>query len=333
MISSELFIIILNWNGWNDTKECLESVYNSSFSNFTVILVDNGSKDDYPCIKEWATKNIDSFFEASVDSINSVQITDSDSGYRRLIFLKSSINLGFAKANNVGIRIAKKQNIPFVFLLNNDTIVPEDALQKLMEFIKEHHYYTAIVPQIRYYDPKDMIWCCGGRLNGFYESYYHKGELQNNLVLKGHKTITFATGCALLIRNSEFDLLSEKFFFGEEDFELSLRFKKLRKQMACVLDAIIYHKESVSIDRSSRYINKIFIHRLNRFIDIKTYAPDTWFFIIIYRSFKFFLMHLLVEKTGFLKAVKNAWTLFTMAVRLTEVNKQTFEHILNLQLK
>lgn len=333
MNSSELFIVILNWNGWNDTKECLESVYNSSFSNFTVVLVDNGSEHDYSEIKQWSEKNIDSFLEAPADNISSLQIAAALSIGKRLIFLKSNENLGFAKANNIGIRLAKRHNIPFVFLLNNDTVVPADTIKKLMNFIEENNNYTAIVPQIRYYEPKDMIWCCGGWLNGFYEAYYYKGEMHNNLNLHGHKKISFATGCALLIRNNEFDLLSEKFFFGEEDFELSLRFKKLGKKMACVLDAIVYHKESASIDRSSRHINKIFIHRLNRFINIKTYAPCTWFFIISYRSFKFFLMHLLIEKTGFLKAVKNALMLFEMASKLNEVNKQTFEHILKLQLK
>lgn len=332
--TQEVFIIILNWNGWPLTKQCLESLYNSSTKKFIILLVDNGSKDDCHHIRNWASENSDDFQEYSREQALQVYFKSIEKPSFRLALITNGENLGFAKANNVGIKIALNNKARYVLLLNNDTIVTNNALALMLSFIESNSRFVAVVPQIRYVDPPDTIWCCGGELNGFYEYYHYKGKSIKdlNVKLEGFKEITFGTGCALLFNVQQVGLLTEKFFFGEEDFELSLRLKKSGKKMACVLDAVIYHNESASINKSSRYLNKIFLHKLNRFIDIKTYAPKTWLFRITYRSFKFFLLHLFVEKTGLIKAVKNAFLLFKLSLRLNEVNKQTFEAILKLDL-
>src|SRR3989344_9330156 len=102
-------IIILNWNGWKDTIECLESLYKITYPNYEVIVVDNGSKDD------------------SVKQIRKVIKKNT-----RLILNKD--NSGFAEGNNVAMRqVLKEKKSKYVLLLNNDTVVDKNFLEPLVE--------------------------------------------------------------------------------------------------------------------------------------------------------------------------------------------------------
>jgi GT2 family glycosyltransferase len=330
MGNKKILIIILNWNGWADTKECLDSLQKTTGVDFTVAVIDNGSKDDCDCIEQYALAQFDNFTIYNIDDIKQ-ELQLPLPRPNSLILIKNGENLGFAKANNIGVKYAEKTGFEYIYLLNNDTVVEPDSLSKLAEVLYNSNY-SAVVPQIRYYNPADVVWCCGGELNGFHENYHYKNE---NIKLVPDKMlieISFATGCALLFKKCDINLLSEKFFFGEEDFELALRLKKEGKVMACVLDAVIYHKESSSINRSAKYLNKIYIHKLNRMINIKNYAPLRWPFITVYRSMKFFLLVLLVEKRGFYNALRLSTRIFLQAFLLKEVNKETFFAILNSDL-
>ena len=95
-------VIILNWNGKEDTLECLASVKKLDYSNYEIVLVDNGSVDD------------------SVDAISKQ--------YPDMTLLQTGENLGYAGGNNVGIRWALEQGADYILLLNNDTIVAADLL-------------------------------------------------------------------------------------------------------------------------------------------------------------------------------------------------------------
>lgn len=326
-----ILIIILNWNGWADTKECLNSVLNLKEVDFTTVVIDNGSTTDCELIEQYGLQHFQStsvYIKEDIMQASTLPVASPGS----LILIKNNENLGFAKANNIGIRFAELTSYEYVYLLNNDTIVESSSLQKLFKVLQTMSY-VAVVPQIRYYEPADTIWCCGGKINGFYEEYYYKNKPFNTLPDKNIIDITFATGCALLFKRSFIKNLSEKFFFGEEDFELSLRMREQGLKMCCVLDSIIYHKESASIDRSAKFLNKIYVHKLNRFINIKTYAPLKWPFIITYRSLKFLLLLLLVEKVGFFKSVKFAALLYFQAIKSDRVTKEMFFNALQLNIK
>ncbi|MEN6514775.1 glycosyltransferase, partial [Methanoculleus sp.] len=146
-------IIILNWNGWKDTIECLESVYQITYQNYDVIVVDNGSENEsIEKIKEYARGNLEvtsrffdysrenkplHYIEYSLDETKAekgkeAEIADLPS-WKKLILINNMKNYGFAEGNNIAIRYALKVlNPEYVLLLNNDTIVDRNFLDELV---------------------------------------------------------------------------------------------------------------------------------------------------------------------------------------------------------
>ena len=99
-------IIVLNWNGKEDTVECLRSLQQLSYQNFEILVVDNGSTDGSVA-----------WFRQELPDIT---------------LAENNTNLGFAEGNNVGIRCAIRRGADYVLLLNNDTIVNKDFLTYLV---------------------------------------------------------------------------------------------------------------------------------------------------------------------------------------------------------
>ena len=126
-------IIILNWNGWRDTLECLESVEALTYPNYEVILVDNGSVDDFVArICDWVMDRLDRWGPvqdrpavAPEALAPGTQVVLSTS---RLLLVRSDENLGFCSGNNLGMRLAARSGADFLLILNNDTIVTPDEV-------------------------------------------------------------------------------------------------------------------------------------------------------------------------------------------------------------
>ncbi|MGB7533083.1 MAG: glycosyltransferase family 2 protein [Halobacteriota archaeon] len=190
MKSPKVSIIILNWNGWEDTIECLESLYQITYPNseaffvnalpqragkgcYDVIVVDNGSEDDsIEKIKEYAEGKIkveSKFFEYSdknkpikfieytrerteAEGSKEKEITELPSN-RKLILIKNEKNYGFAEGNNIGMRYALKSlNPDYVLLLNNDTVVDKVFLSELIEIIESDEKIGIAGPKMYYYN-------------------------------------------------------------------------------------------------------------------------------------------------------------------------------------
>lgn len=242
-------IIILNWNGADDTLMCLDSLSRADGS-FFVVIVDNGSTDgSIERIKEYI-------------SSSSMDIT----------LLEMNANLGFARGNNKGIAYAAKRNPDSYLLLNNDTEVMPDFLIKLVEFQVNNPKYSILTPRIDFYYKKNVIWNCGGKLQCGFRRYLFAGCDDSKAVGKEYYPISFVTGCALFfmpdVLDADGSLFTERFFFGEEDFDFSIRMKRNKKRMACVTDALIYHKVGAA-NASHNIPGKIYLHLLNRYIDIR----------------------------------------------------------------
>ena len=181
-------------------------------------------------------------------------------------------NYGFAKGNNKGLEVASRISPDSYLLLNNDTEVLPDFLVRLQDFSARHPKYRVLTPKINFYYDKQKIWNCGGKLFFGFRKYFYAGCPDSAVKEKGHIDISFVTGCALFFYPELLDeqghLLTERFFFGEEDFEFSMRMQKDNVHMACVLDSLIYHKVGASGDKMYRS-GKVYLHYLNRFIDIR----------------------------------------------------------------
>lgn len=287
-------VIILNWNGWRDTVECLESLRRSTISDFTAVVVDNGSNDDsLEKIRAWI-ETLNSGGEEDISSLltefDREQIPVGSSSIKeksfsklpKFIILKNGENLGFAGGNNVGIRFALWIGYKRILLLNNDTTVEPDSLEQLLSFMDENRNYEVVTPMICYYDDPDIVWNCGGKLTWWgSRNYYHRDQKADQCPV-GHREISFITGCALMARADifrKYGLLSEQFFLGEEDYEFSLRMQREGIVMAAVPQARIFHKVSQAKESVFRddALPSAFIHHLNRFIDLKEhYRPLYW---------------------------------------------------------
>ena len=109
---ARVYIVLLNWNGWQDTLECVRSLERMEYRNWHAVIVDNGSTDDSVARLKGACPD--------------VTVVETDK------------NLGFAAGNNVGIRYALKNEADYVFVLNNDTTILPDTISAFVQFAEKH---------------------------------------------------------------------------------------------------------------------------------------------------------------------------------------------------
>lgn len=242
-------IVILNWNGADDTIRCLESL-ETARGAFFVVIADNGSTDDsVERIREYTAKS-------SLD----------------IRLLELDRNFGFACGNNKAIKYAAGNNADSYLILNNDTVVTPGFLTVLEEFMAANPKYSILTPRINYYYDRDIIWNCGGVLRMGFRKYRFAGCNESKVQGKKCLPISFVTGCALYFLPSVLQpdgtLFTERFFFGEEDFDFSMRMKQRGLNMACVTDSVIYHKVGSAGNQMVKS-GKVYLHLLNRYIDIR----------------------------------------------------------------
>jgi hypothetical protein len=137
-------ISILNWNGWQDTAECLQSVRRLEYPNYLIVVVDNGSlNDSVDRIKAWTHENLapgHAFAEYSEEAARRGGEAESEAALERapsahrLVLIRNKYNRGFSGGHNVAIQyaLARKPAADEVFLLNNDSRVAPDCLARLV---------------------------------------------------------------------------------------------------------------------------------------------------------------------------------------------------------
>src|SRR5260370_5037802 len=175
------YIVIVNWNGWKDTIECLESVFRLRHNDFVVIICDNASKDDsVRRIMEWAkgerlappaSSEMGSYTCPPVPKPIALSLLEDSrvnephlsGGCDRLILIRSEKNLGYAGGNNLGLRyILHRNDHDYVWLLNNDTIVHSDALAELVSRVEEEPRIGICGSRLCFYSAPQLIQAYGG---------------------------------------------------------------------------------------------------------------------------------------------------------------------------
>lgn len=287
-----VLVLILNWNGWQDTLECLQSLQASTYVGAQVAVLDNGSSDgSLEQIAGWAAGAAEavavvrydrSQAEAGGDVLHEAAVFGGLPPAQRLILIDNQENMGFAAGNNVGLRFALQRDYEYVLLLNNDTVVEATAIERLVQLLQEQQHLVGATPRIRYYD-SDRIWNCGGDLTWYGSRKYHwHGRPAAATPQREWGRITFMTGCAAFLRTSllhQVGLLTERFFFGEEDYEFSLRLQARGLALACCYEALVLHKVGRSIQRSSsqKVLRSSYVYHLARSIDLREHwSPLRW---------------------------------------------------------
>ena len=238
MINSKVAVIVVNWKKYDITSSCIESILNSTNSNFKIILVDNES--DNKKVKNFKYR----------DEIKIIQ---------------NKKNEGFSKANNIGIDYALKNNYDYTILINNDTIVEKNLIEVLLKTAQAKNL-SVVQPLILKYNSK-VIWNAGGRINYFFGNFITRKKVGNSLN-SSHELTEWLTGCCCLFKTKifkEIGKLDESFFAYYEDVDFSLRLKKHGYKIGFTSKTHIYHYESFSSISNNSKGGKLspHIHYLN----------------------------------------------------------------------
>ena len=232
-MQKEVYIIVLNWNGKEDTLECLESLEKINYSNYKIVVVDNGSEDD--------------------------SVSETKKQFPKVKIIENKKNLGFAGGNNVGIKYAINSGARYVLLINNDTTVEENFLSELVEVGESDEKVGVLGSKIYFHSEPDRIWFAGGKVSWLKNKGTHIGldQIDNGQYDKIKET-DYLTGCCLLIKREVIEkigVLEEDYFLYYEDTDFSLRAKNADYKIVYVPKSKIYHKISRSTKPgSSDYI-------------------------------------------------------------------------------
>jgi GT2 family glycosyltransferase len=222
--NSPVFVIVLNWNGKDDTLECLSSLRKAGVPGSHTLVVDNGSTD------------------GSVGAIRS-RFPDST-------ILEMKQNLRFAGGNNRGIAFALGNGAEFVLLLNNDTVVDEGFLGPLVERMRADNSIGMVAPKICYHAPPGRIWFAGARISYWLGTMAHIGiREEDHGQYDTARETDYATGCCVLVRRELIEsagMLDEAFFMYTEDADWSVRARKKGFRIFYEPRSRIHHKVSVS---------------------------------------------------------------------------------------
>jgi len=264
-------IVLVNYNGADDTIDCVRSLKNLKFTDYRIIVVDNKSTDQ---------------------SVKKLSMLSSDGS---IVLLKAEENNGFSAGNNIGIHYALDTlRADYIWLLNNDTVVQEDSLTGLLEGFHHNDHVGVTTAKTYYYKNKSLIWYAGGNINKITSRTEHwdygKFEHQNNKKAKPI-SVTFASGCCMLIKKDVFSKigdLDESYFLYEEDTDYCLRVTSGGYAIVYCPDAVIYHKVNASTGKSSGTVqyysirNKYWLihknyHGINKFIAMLYSSLQIWF--------------------------------------------------------
>lgn len=235
-----VYIIVLSWNGRNDTIECLKSLQQLTYPNALILLVDNASTD------------------GTVAAVRSA--------FPRVEILVNEKNIRFAGGNNVGIHHALRQGAKYVLLLNNDTVVDPDFLNYLVHGAEQDTAIGMAGPKIYYYrEPRlraempassnfgvqaRLIWSAGGTIEWWKGWISHVGIREYD---RGQydtiREVDYLTACCVLVKREVIErvgMLDERYFIYGEDADWCVRARRAGYKLLYIPSSVLWHKISVS---------------------------------------------------------------------------------------
>ena len=234
-------IVALNFNQTDVTCAFLESTKTLTYQRFETIVIDNGS---------------------TIDPTDQIQ----QGGYPNLRLIVSKENLGFTGGNNLGMREAKGD---YVFIVNNDTEVTPNLLEKLLAPFSKDQAIGVVSPKIKFYDHPTIIQYAGFRpMNPFTGQTGAEGNKEEDRGQHDVPGETFgAHGAAMMVKREVIEkvgMFAEKFFIYYEEWDWSARIRRAGYKIYYQPEATIYHKESITMGKESAI--KAYYHTRNRIL-------------------------------------------------------------------
>ncbi|MDD3985372.1 MAG: glycosyltransferase family 2 protein [Methanobacterium sp.] len=308
-------VIILNWNGWKDTLECLESLYQNNYPNYDVIIVDNNSEDNsVQKIKEYCNGQIiveSKFFHYQTQNkpIEIMEYIEKNgniqpktfmnnkkcptSALHNLILINTEKNHGFAGGNNIAITYANNfLNSDYILLLNNDTVQDKEFLVELVHTAESNKKIGFVGAKTYFYNPKNVIQVAGGAdINLKYIITLEKGlnhiddgSYDKNLELD------YIGGSCLLCRMEMLEkigLMDTKYFMYWEDADWGFRGNKFGYKSIYSYKSKIWHKVGSS---SKSYFQEYYFNR-NRIYFMKKNNKGIYYIKFLANFFTTLFLH------------------------------------------
>lgn len=296
-MTPSVYVVLLNWNGWEDTLECLESVLRLDYDNFKIVVCDNDSQDgSLEKIMAWANGKLAAqlssppLLSLTFPPILKPIIYTEYSGFAfenattidlaQLVLIQTGSNLGFAGGNNVGIRYALAQGADYVWLLNNDTVVDPDALTKLVERASVDKDVGIVGSTLRFYgDPERLQalggatfvpWRCRAQPIGIGSLY---GDISPERQQEIEQQTAYVIGASMLVSRRFLEsvgLICEDYFLYYEELDWACRATGKFK-LAYAPGSHVFHKVGAAAGNGSLFsLGFMFRSRL-RFM--KTFFP------------------------------------------------------------
>lgn len=249
-------IITLNWNTPDITCQFLESTRKLEYKNYEILVCD--MKSDIDPTEQIVSNN-----------------------YPNTRVLRSPDNLGFSGGNNWGIRQAKGD---YIFIVNNDTEVTPDLLDKLLLPFSSDPTIGVTCPKIRFFHSPAIIQYAGfnpinrytGRTTALGSRQEDKGQFDAPGYTEG------AHGCAMMVKREVIEktgMFPENFFLYYEEWDWSCRIQKAGYKIYYQASALIYHKESMSVGKNNAF--KVYYLTRNRILFMRRNSTGFQFSVFV----------------------------------------------------
>lgn len=274
----KVYIVILNYNNWQDTIECLESLYKATHKNYQIIVVDNKSPNNSMVhIRRWAIgekrlinyhpnsqlvylsqpnikKPLRYVLYSAEDILNFSTHDENNRDKNHLVLIQATENAGFAAGNNLGIRYAlSMKDCEYIWLLNNDTVVKPNSLASLVSYANENDIGIAGSSLFYYHNPK-IVQAYGGYVNSFFGTTKH--IIQKKTI---DKKLSYIIGASMLISRvvlEKMGPLSEEYFMYYEDLDYCFRATNKGFKLGVAIESVVYHKEGGKFGISTNAANR-----------------------------------------------------------------------------
>lgn len=224
-----VYLVVLNWNGFEDTHECLNSLRDLAYPRYNVLVVDNASTDD------------------SLEQIIA--------HHPEVEYVVCTQNLGIAAGYNRGIQVALERSADYIVVMNNDLTFDPTFLAYMVTVSASWKNCEIVMPKIFYYDEPGTIWSTGA----------YSRLMPSNIVMRGRNQpdrpefqqtmpIEFAPSCCLLLTRALCEQIAfdECYFFYYDDWDFCVQARMVGAQLIFAADAHIWHKVSRSTMNSPK---------------------------------------------------------------------------------